>query len=183
MRIILLLALLTSSAWAGPVSLKVDIVGGKDSEILRKAPKKGGTAERVVTENRQLEITVGNTTGNALQNLRVIYFLFAKDVKEKEVVLAKRGESTVSVRPLGKQTITTDEVVMTMHPAFSKGTGGKITPMPASGFKFAGYGVQVLSGGTVLAEVFDPRDLKASTDLAETSTLYDEKKWNKKKSN
>jgi hypothetical protein len=183
MRILLLLAVLSTAAWAGPVALKVDAIGDKDTDILKKAPKKGGGAERVITDNRQLEITVSNTTGGGLQNLTVIYYIFAQDVKAKEVVLAKKREKTISLSPLGKLAFSTETAIMTLHPAFSKSSGGKMTPVPASGYKFAGYGVQVLAGDAVLAELFEPRELKTSTGLAETSTLYDEGKWKKKKAN
>ena len=79
--------------------------------------------------------------------------------------------------------IEPETVVMTQHSMSSKTVAGKTETTPASGFKFLGYGVQVLNGNELLAEVFEPVELKASIGLPETPTVYDESKWKKKKAN
>jgi hypothetical protein len=191
MKTILAFLLMSLSvAWAGPITLTVDVnTDKKEKEVKQGYPsnhksKKGGMQELVTTDPRSLEISLGNTTTGEFPNLKVVYYLFAKDVNEKTVVLAKKGDKTVAVASLGKGRFTSETVVMTQHSAFSKTVDGKTETTPAAGFKFAGYGVQVLSGNQLLAETFDPPELKASIGLPETSMdSYEAKTPAKKKAN
>src|SRR5437879_2761663 len=112
MKVLLILALLTGAAWAGPVMLKVDVVGDKEQET--KGPqgktkgKTSGMPEHVVKDTRQLEITLNNTSNREFTGVNVVYYIFAKDVKEKDVVLAKKKEKTVKLPSMGKQMIATE---------------------------------------------------------------------------
>ena len=182
MKLFLLLALLTGSAWAGPVMLKVEVLGNKDTKMQGKQSKgkSAGIPERVTTDTRDLEITLNNT-GAAELNLTVVTYLFAKDAKEKDIVLSKKMEKTLALPAHAIQKFTTDKAVITFHSLSSKTKGGKNEVKPATGAKFAGFGVQVMAGNELMVELFEPKELKASTGLTETSTLYDEDKWKKKK--
>jgi hypothetical protein len=166
----LALGLILAATSAPALNLKVDIVSDTQSTTRggtsrgRNAP----TPQRTTTQTKSLEVTLTNPTQQNYANLTVAYYLFAKDVQTKEIVLVRKGEKAATVKPLGKATIRTDEAVMTSQIAYSRTVGGKVETTPASGQKFYGYGVQVLAGQKLLAQTFDPPELKASTNLPET---------------
>lgn len=164
------LGLILAVTSAHALTLKVDVAGNTHSTTRggtsrgRNAP----TPQRTTTQIKSLQVTLINPSQQTLTDLTIAYYLFARDVRTKEIVLVKKGEKTVTVKPLGKEIVNTDETVLTSQNTYSRTVGGRTETTPATGQKFYGYGVQALAGQKVLAEVFDPPELKASIHLPET---------------
>jgi hypothetical protein len=150
------------------VTLKVDVVTETESKTQGASTR--GIHERAVQQKRSLQINLTNASQRELADLTVVYYIFAKDVHSKDIVLAKKGQQTTSVKPLGKAVLNTEDVILTSHSSSSKVTGGRTETTPAGGTKYFGYGVQVTSGNRVLAASFDPPELKSSTNLTEAAT-------------
>ncbi len=166
----LALGLIAAVTSAHALNLKVDVVGDTHS-TTRGGSSRGrnaATPQRTTTQTKSLQVTLVNPSQQTLADLTVAYYLFARDVQEKEIVLVKKGQKTVTVKPLGKEIVKTDETVLVSQNSHSRTVGGRTETTPASGQKFYGYGVQVLAGQKLLAEAFDPPELKASIHLPET---------------
>jgi hypothetical protein len=164
------------------VTLKVDVLSATDTQSKSAAKgRNAGTPEQSIRQSKSLQITLTNPGSQAIANLTVLYYVFAKDVHGKELVLAKKGAKTVSLKSLDHMAVETEPAVLTSHSSHSKTVSGKTETTPASGYKFYGYGVRVLSGKQVLVESFDPPELRGSTNLPESSDLGGEQPSKSKK--
>ena len=148
------------------VTLKVDVVSETDTTTKGGST---GTPLQTVQQNKSLQITLANAGQRELPDLNVVYYIFAKDIRTKDVVLAKKGQQTATVKSLGKVTLNTESAMLSSHSSQTKKTEGHFQTTLAGGTKYYGYGVQVLSGERVLAERFDPLELKASIGLSEAA--------------
>lgn len=180
MKLWLIMAFWATAVVAGPVTLKVELAGERDSEMKGK-PSKTKIPERVTTLTKQLEITLNNSSAQTFANLNVVYYIFAKDVKDKEIVLSKKGEKTLTLKPFSREMFTSESAVIVHHSRSAASKAGKMETKPESGAKLAGYGAQVFSGNEVVIECFEPKELRSETGLTETSTLYPDEKGKKKK--
>ena len=120
------------------------------------------------TDAKQLEITVTNDKAEAIPQLTVQYWLFNKVVETKGFDVTK----TASMKfPLGA---SASEVVKSQVAQFkyvkskSSGSGTHATSTKASGTKYCGYGVSVQIAGKVVAEQFEPTEMK---QIAETVAI------------
>jgi hypothetical protein len=163
---------LSVHAQAPAVTLKVDVVSETDRTTKGGTDRgrNSGMPEQTLQQNKSLQIALANIGRQELSDLTVTYYIFGKDVRSKDIVLAKKGEQTATLKSLAKVTINTDRTLLTSHSSSSKNVNGHMEVTPAGGIKFCGYGVQVAAGKRLLAATFDPPELKASTDLPETST-------------
>lgn len=153
---------LTASAQLVPkpaVSLKVDVQGEKTRKT-ESDPSKGRTKSSY-KETRFLQIALGNPNTKELTDVVVKSYIFAKDEESKQIVLMSKGDTKVTLPPMGKQTITTEKAQMGYTGAHLEGKKNA----SASGTKFEGYGVQIVLGDQVIGELFDPKDFRSKTNL------------------
>lgn len=151
----------TATAQTGPIRISVNVTGGRD-EHQGKPPKKGGTIpKKTVTQDRQLEITLANTTPTEYKGLTVKYYMFAKDLTSKEISIPRAGKQDIDLPSLGSVRVKSETVVLKYTEQYSKKFEGDTKFEPEKGERYLGYGVQVLQGDALLAEKFEPPDLKA----------------------
>jgi len=121
------------------------------------AAAKGGGQEKA------LSITVRNSSNKPEANLTVRYWYFGRDMKTMKVDVAGGGESSVNLKPNGSEVIVgagvqssyTQKPIFIAKPGTPKpGMAPAPKPQEAGGIKIAGYGVQVIKEGKVIAETF-----------------------------
>jgi hypothetical protein len=136
-----------SAQGQGPlVFMKVDV---------QKAPNTGGS-----TDAKLLEIALSNAKTAGLTNLVVEYWIFSRNVENNEIAVAKEGTTPLTLGPSKRETIKSLAARFTYIGPKTKGSGKRVTTIPPTGTKFFGYGVRVSWDGKMLAEQFDPKDLK-----------------------
>jgi len=121
------------------------------------AAGKGGSHEKF------LNITVRNSLNKPEANLTVRYWYFGRDMKTMKVDVVGGGESIVNLKPNGMELIScagvqnsyTEKSPFVGKPAGPKaGAAPAAKPQDTGGIKIAGYGVQVIKEGKVIAETF-----------------------------
>jgi hypothetical protein len=156
----------TGRAQTSPIRISVNVIGHADTERA-KPPKRGGVIPKTtITQDKQLEITMANGTPTEYKGLTVKYYVFAKDLTSKEVSIPKLGKQNVDLPGLGSVKVKSATVVTTYSEQYSKKSQGEIEFVPEKGQKYIGYGVQLFSGDTLLAETFEPPDLKSKLGTA-----------------
>ncbi len=122
-------------------------------------------------QSRSLTISLQNTSKEQMDGLVVKYWFFGRNMKTKDTQLLKKGERKSSLAPGAKDEVESEDVTSTYtekHVEVSAAKGGKggTNRMPtakkveASGEKLAGYAVQVVQGGKVVAEYYSEPSLK-----------------------
>jgi hypothetical protein len=147
---------------AGAVLLVAGQVHGQAPSVFlkvdfEKVPNTGGS-----TDSKQLEITISNAKTVGLTNLVVEYWIFSRNVENKEIAIARDGQETLTLGPAKRETIKSLAARFTYVGPKVRGSRKNATTIEATGTKFYGYGVRVLLNEKVLAEQFDPKELKAT---------------------
>lgn len=146
-----------SSHAAGEIKLQV-----KNDDVTEKPkkepPKKGPTPPKTVDEKRQLIITLTNLSKNEFKALKVVAVYFSRSESSPGIGIEKSQELTADLAPLGKAEVKSEVVTISYTPAGY--SGGK--RVKARGGKFAGCGVQVYDGQTLMAEFFSQQTLKTA---------------------
>jgi hypothetical protein len=156
-------------AQISPVALSVNVLSSTEREVGR-TPKRGGVIPKVeVTQEKQLEIIVANRSRQELSGVVARYYVFVTDIESKETSLLRTGSRELRVPPLATSRLTSEPVTLKYTRRYQKKQRGQVVTIPATGEKFAGYGVQVYFGDQLLAEKFEPPELKAKvgTDWVE----------------
>jgi len=164
--ILFALAVTARSAEISPFSVRVEQAANTDTDKFKK------------TQEKKLKITVSNSS-SADANLIVKYFFFGHGAKDHEIEVIDKGDKAASVKSHATEVVETPKARATFTEAHyeSKKSGGGGNQgrgggqqlgkkIEASGNKITGYAVQVLNGGTVVAEYFSEPSLKASLDAA-----------------
>ena len=115
------------------------------------------------TQKRALIISVTNTS-NAPLDLVVKHKIFGRAVVGHDVVVISQGDHPMKVAPLATErfeTVSGTAVALDTH--FDATTKKMI---PGSGATIVGHGVQVLQGGAILTESYEPPSLKQEWDKA-----------------
>ena len=128
------------------------------------APKAAGdAAAKGGGQEKALSITVRNSSNKPEANLTVRYWYFGRDMKTMKVDVVGGGESSVNLKPNGTEVISgagvqssyTQKSPFIAKPGTPKpGMAPAPKPQEAGGIKIAGYGVQVIKEGKVIAETF-----------------------------
>jgi len=127
-----------------------------DSAAGSAAAKSGG-------KEKVLNITVRNSSNKPEANLSVRYWYFGRDMKTMKVDVIGGGESSVNLKPNGSEVIVgagvqssyTQKSPFIAKPSAPKpGMAPAAKPQETGGIKIAGYGVQVVKEGKVIAESF-----------------------------
>jgi hypothetical protein len=145
-------------AQVSPVSMRVEQVNATDPE------------KHTTTQRRSLKVHLSNSSGQDFTGLRVKYYYFTKDVKDRDVVMKETGEKTADVPARKTEIVETPVIKATFTDAHSSGGGGnkgnnrndrnQSKRVPASGEKVVGYGVQLYQGDKMLTEYFSQPSLK-----------------------
>ena len=165
---------LTAHAQSGAVSIRVETIDDtdRDYEKAKRTRRQASSPEvKDVIQKRHLQITLSNHTTQNLANLTVKYFLFTRGLDDKQIQLLKAGKRDVSLGPSASQVINSDEATTIYTPQHTKRVREsgmtRFDQIAGSGQKQAGYGVQVFSDQTLLAETFDPPEVKSYIGQAE----------------
>jgi hypothetical protein len=143
---ILFSLLLASVASAGSVELLVK----PDSE-----KKPGDKTKPDVTRAVWLNVRVTNSTGAKLDGVTLKWSLYSATIKRgaDSISVEKSGEMKITVDANGRYTdVATPKVAFTTIPYHIQGSGRRSKQVEASGKKYHGYHVQVISGDTVLGQ-------------------------------
>lgn len=136
-----------------------------DVKIESKADYKGSSTK---TQSRVLNIKIENYGKDAVQDLKVKWWIFGHNMKGHELIVLKEGESKVIVPANGKIEVASPEVKVTgtrEHKVTSRKGGGRrgrvsTKSVPASGQEYYGYAVEVSSGDTQIAAEYSKPSLK-----------------------
>ena len=135
------------------VSITVNVTTDREN-------KGQGASAVQVTEKKTLQITVANLTGTVYPALKVKYCLFGKAADDKKVSATRSGDEDIKLASMGKTKVESAPVSFVFTPRHSEKAGKSNVTVPAAGEKYAGYGIQVFNGETLLAEAVEPVDLK-----------------------
>ena len=135
------------------------------------APK----AAPVIQQSKQLKITLRKSSSSDFQSELVVkYWMIGRDTKTQKPLVVSSGQSGWSVKPAdrGKEILTEPyQGSYTMSsPAAAKKPGttapaaGAAGASPAVSAKVAGYGVQVLLAGKVVAEQYSEAAFKTGIE-------------------
>ena len=138
-----------AQAEVSSVGVRVDQV----SKSLTEGAKK--------TVKRSLAVRLVNNSTET-QTVIVKYMLFGRDAATGDILVMDSGERSATVKSRATELIETTAATAVFNEA--KPVAGK--RVPASGTKFVGYGVRVMSGEKVVAEAYDPASLKESWEKA-----------------
>lgn len=143
-----------------------------DVQQRQKTDAKGKSNESK-TQVRSLEIALQNLSRQDFPNLQVKYWFFAKGIKDGDTDVFKKGERKASLAAGQKQMVESERVNSSytedhvqVEKGKSKGNHAKSNPaatvrkVEGSGDRIVGYGVRLMDGDKVLAEVFSPQGLK-----------------------
>ncbi|RYD81930.1 MAG: hypothetical protein EOP84_10235 [Verrucomicrobiaceae bacterium] len=150
-----------ASAQVSPVSMRVEQVNSSDRD------------KHTTVQKRSLKVHLSNSSGQDQTGLRVKYYYFTKDVKDKDVIVKESGEKSADVKARATEIAETPVVKSSFTDDHFEGGGrnnnkggrnnnfkaGK--KVAASGDKIVGYGVQLYSGDKMIAEQFSGPSLKA----------------------
>lgn len=103
--------------------------------------------------HRGLNIHVFNHSHEVV-NLKVRYVIFGREMVHHDVVTISEGEIPVMIKPITGEDVKVAPVSATEIPARAKAK--------ASGASIIGHGVQVLNGGKIVAETYEPPSMKES---------------------
>lgn len=126
------------------------------------------TRGRAETQARFLEINVTNRTREELAGLNVKWTFLGYDLKDDEIAFVDSGDVKSTLAPSRSEVIKTKTVKFNYSRAGSqkvKGRGkgkrnGRVKRVPASGTRYAGWGVQVFQNGSLVGEAYSRPELK-----------------------
>jgi hypothetical protein len=159
-RILVVFTLLTCAIGAhaavSPVTIRVEAVSSTD-------PEKFTTVQK-----RSLKVYLTNGSGQDITGMKLKYYYFTKDVKDREVVVKEDGEKAADVKARTTEIIETPVIRASSTEAHS--TGGnkgnrnkqnQSKKVPAGGERIVGHGAQLFSSdGKLMTEYFSEPSLK-----------------------
>lgn len=168
---------------SSPVRVEVRVASGDSHDRIR-----GSTASEH-NQTKQLAITVSSVSRPAPTGLSAKWYFFGRDEKSDRVRLLRSGETKLDLAA-GAQTVKSDELINDYtpeHSVVSRSRGGRggigrsggrasVKKVAGEGDKLIGYGVQVLQGGKVVAETFDPPSLKQDVSSKPTTNPHPKSK-------
>jgi hypothetical protein len=119
--------------------------------------KPGDKTKPDVTRAVWLNVRVTNTSGTKLDGATLKWALYSATIKRgaDSIAVEKSGEMKINVDANGRYTdVATPKVAFTTIPYHTVRKGRSSQVVEASGKKYHGYHVQVISGDTVLGQAF-----------------------------
>ena len=143
-----------------------------------KAPAamKAAPGSRSVTQNKVLNVTVRNASARPEQGLTIRYWIIGRDPKTSKPALLDGGESQLNLRGNGVELITSTPVKVTFtNPSMFRQAGAPKPAAPApkppageegkavapTGLRIAGFAIQAVKEGKVVAENVQDQAIKA----------------------
>jgi hypothetical protein len=134
-----------------------------EAKIEGKATYDRGRSESK-TQTRKIEVTLTNTSQNALDGAVVKWVIYGHEMKDHQLKIIKSGEEKTSIPANDRIVVETAETKVTGNREYkvtSKSggrTGGKsrskTTVVPASGEDYYGYAVEVFADGQLVASYY-----------------------------
>lgn len=144
-----------------PVRIEVKVTGGPRFDRIR------GSNAMTTRDTKRLEILLSSVSQAPPAGVTARWSIYGRSVTGNTLRVLGSGTSPVTVRAGQTQTLLSDPITATSTPAHGVVTGrgrrGRLPPtkaVAAEGVRYAGYGVQVLQAGAVVAEVFSAPSLK-----------------------
>jgi hypothetical protein len=168
-----MLALLASLILATTLHLHAE-GGAVRLNVVQNVKTKGG-GRGTTTQIRQLVITLNNTSNAAMDSLKVKYWFFTRDAKGGgNLSVHKSGEATVSLAPVGKQVLISENITSTYTVAHNeisnnnqvRGANGQqynvpnVTRVEASGQRIVAHAVRVFDGEKLVGEYYSEYSLR-----------------------
>ena len=183
-----LLLALPASAALSPIHINVEqSTKAEPNRIASSHSRNKSSTTDQYTQARSLTINLENNSGETFGDLAVKYWFFGHDAKAHDPRPLKQGQRKISLGPRGREVVHSETVSMKYTPEHfetekrksngrTKGRGmvSSQKKVAASGTKLTGYAVQVLNGGTVVAEHYSEDSYKAKLGVA-TPSLLDSK--------
>jgi hypothetical protein len=159
--LIMLAGVPVARAQLSPVTMRVEQIASTEHD------KKGVKHE----QKKALKIHLSNSSSQDFAGLKVQYWFFGKDVKDRDVAVKEKGERAADVKARGTEIVETPAVTSSYTEEHveggglqrSRGGGSRMKAgkkVAASGDKLVGYGARVVQGGKVLAEYFSQPSFK-----------------------
>lgn len=156
-------------AGPGPITMRVEQVNQSHAEEFSK------------TQKRSLKVHLANGSAQPMSGLKLKYWIFGREVKDRDVVLLEKGERGADVK--ARDT----EIVETSHAAAKsteehyemesvrlrrgrRGTAQLGKKVEASGTKIIGHAVQLWDGKKLIAEAYEPAGMKEEIGKASPQT-------------
>ena len=164
-------ALLIASVLAASVPQGADAHGtkGEVMVLVKENVDHESKAKHSGNQTVTLDITINGKPEDP-EKRTIKWTAYGKDQKTGSVVTMESGEIPVNLSSGSTQKTTTKKLTTSYkekHTQSSSSGGGrgrsrrvKFTEIPGEGVKYHGYGVQVLEGGEVVGEKFDPKSLE-----------------------
>jgi hypothetical protein len=161
-------AIPVQGAEVSPITVRVEQASGNASSNRFKH-----------TQSKALKAYVSNAATTDSPGLRVKYLYFAKSFKTGETTILRQGEQKVDLRGHATVTVEAPEIEAVYTEEHGERAGGqgerganrgnnagrqknvRYQTVEATGTKVIGYGVQVFSGNSLVAETFSEPSLKA----------------------
>ena len=159
----------TAGAQSSPVMLRVKATAGDSHDRIKNS------SASVHHQKKELTASLTNMSREEQKDLTVKWYAFGRDENSKSVVLISSVSNSVILAPAktgtdtfsAATTYTPDHFVSTNSRSRSSGkTRTSVKKVAGSGAKMLGWGVQIIREGKVLAEEFQPPNLKTSVSTA-----------------
>ena len=112
-----------------------------------------------------MEITILNRTAHEFPDLVLKYYWFATEPGGKILSILRADEKPISIKASASSKIETKEVTIAFTAKKTQVVNGKNTSVPATGYKYAGYGVRIVDkDNKILTQKFDPPELLKNVD-------------------
>jgi len=140
------------------------------------APMKAGPGLRPITQNKVLNVTVRNASAKPEQGVTIRYWIIGRDPKTSKPALLDGGEAQLNIKRNGMEVITSLPVKTTFTPpSLFKQAGAAKPAAPApkppageegkavapTGLRIAGFAIQAVKEGKVIAENVQDQTIKA----------------------
>lgn len=139
------------------------------------APMKPGPGPRPVTQNKVLTVTVRNASARIEPGITLRYWIIGRDPKTSKPALLDGGETQLNLRPNGVEVVTSEPVKTTFTPPSVFRQAGAARPAPPApkppteegkavaptGMRIAGFAIQAVKDGKVIAENVQDQSIKA----------------------
>lgn len=134
-----------------------------ETKIEGKATYDRGKSESK-TQTRKIEVTITNTSQNALNGAVVKWAIYGHEMKDHQLQVIKSGEEKTTILANDDKVVETPEITITGNREYkvtsksrsrSGGRGRpKTTAVPASGEDYYGYAVEVFADGHLVTSYY-----------------------------
>ena len=169
----------TAAAQSSPVMLRVKATAGDSHDRIKNS------SASVHHQKKELTASLTNMSREEQKGLTVKWYAFGREVTNEKVVLISSASNPVILPPAkagtdtfsASSTYTPDHFVSSSSRSKTSGkTRTSVKKVAGTGTKMIGWGVQIVRDGKVLAEEFQPPNLKGNVSTAGSAASSVKKK-------